>query len=393
MSGSAPTGDLLRARIATSALFLLFGTALGAWTARIPAIKQHLGLTDGTLSLGLLAFALGAIIGMQIAGRLVDRLGSSRVLIPVAFAEGVALITPAFAPGLAVLIACLLVFGTVHGLLNISMNANAVEIQRAWGKPIITSFHAVYSVGGFLGAAYGGLFAWADLSPQVTFLTLAALLTALAAVCSRFVVRAEPAPATPDTPQRTTGVLLLGVLAFCCLVGEGAAADWSSVYLRDGLGSTAGFAAAAYAAFAIAMTGGRLVGDRLAALLGQTQLVRTSAALAAVGLAAALAIGHPVAAVVGFGCLGAGLACIAPQVFAAAGNRNPARAGQAIARVAAMGYAGFLVGPVVIGAFAQLTSLRWALGVPVVLTVFVALAATALQPQSGRLWPISWHRA
>jgi MFS family permease len=374
-------------------MFLLFGTALGAWTARIPAIKRDLGLTDGSLSIALLMFAVGAIVGMQLAGRLVDRFGSSRVLVPAAYAEGVALILPAFAPNLPALAVSLLVFGTVHGLLNISMNANAVEIQRAWGKPIITSFHAVYSIGGFVGAAYGGLFAWADLSPRTTFVTLAALLTVLAATCSRFVLRSEPVSSTPDTPQRTSGVLLLGVLAFCCLVGEGAAADWSSVYLRDGLGSSAGFAAAAYASFAIAMTLGRLVGDRLAALLGQTHLVRASAALAAVGLAAALAIGDPVATVAGFGCLGAGLACIAPQVFAAAGNRNPARAGQAIARVAAMGYAGFLVGPIVIGAFAQLTSLRWALGVPVVLTVFVALAATALQPQSGRLWPMSWHRA
>jgi len=392
MLGSAPS-DLRRARIATSALFLLFGTALGAWTARIPAIKRDLGLTDGSLSLALLAFALGAIIGMQLAGRLVDRLGSARILGPAAFAEGIALITPAFAPNLPALIACLLVFGTVHGLLNISMNANAVEIQRAWGKPIITSFHAVYSVGGFVGAAYGGLFAWAGLSPRTTFLTLAALLTVVAAGCVPFVLRAPAPESTPDTPHQTSGVLLLGVLAFACLVGEGAAADWSSVYLRDDLGSSAGFAAAAYASFAIAMTGGRLVGDRLAALLGPTRLVRASAALAAVGLAAALAIGHPIAAVAGFGCLGAGLACIAPQVFAAAGNRNPARAGQAIARVAAMGYAGFLVGPVVIGAFAELTDLRWALGVPVVLTVFVAVAATALQPQSGRLWPMSWHRA
>jgi MFS family permease len=393
MVGNAPT-DLRRARLATSAIFLLFGAALGAWTARIPAIKHDLGLSDGGLSLALLAFAAGAIVGMQVAGRLVDRLGSSRILLPAAIAEGVALTTPAFAPNLAVLAACLFGFGAVHGVLNIAMNANAVEVQRSWGKPIITSFHAVYSVGGFLGAAFGGLFAAAELSARATFVSLAVLLIAVAAVAGPRVLRTPVVPAdTQDGPQQTSGVLLLGVLAFCCLVGEGAAADWSSVYLRDSLGSTAGFAAAAYASFAIAMTAGRLFGDRLAARFGQILLVRASAALAAAGLAVALIAGHPIAGVLGFGCLGAGLACIAPQVFSAAGNRNPARAGQAIARVAAMGYAGFLVGPVVIGAFAQLSSLRWALSVPVALTVFVALAATALQPQSGRLLPISWHRA
>lgn len=398
MLGNAPTSaestELWRARLATSAMFLLFGVALGAWTARIPAVKRDLDLTDGLLSVALLSFALGAIIGMQLAGRLVDRLGSARILLPAAAVEGVGLALPGFAPGLVALAAGLLLFGIVHGALNIAMNANAVEIQRAWGAPIITSFHAVYSVGGFLGAAVGGLFAAADLSARTTFLWVAAGTAALALAAGRWVLRTPPAPAEPTVEGgRPPGVLFLGVLAFCCLVGEGAAADWSTVYLRDDLGSSAGFAAAAYAAFAIAMMAGRLVGDRLAARFGQIQLVRASAALAAAGLAAALAVGHPIAGVLGFGCLGAGLACIAPQVFSAAGDRDPARAGQAIARVAAMGYAGFLVGPVVIGAAAEVTGLRWALTVPVVLTVFVALAATALRPGAGRTPAINPSRA
>jgi fucose permease len=174
-------------------------------------------------------------------------------------------------------------------------------------------------------------------------------------------------------------VFFLGVLVFCCLVGEGAAADWSAVYLRDTLGSTAGFAAAAYAAFAIMMTVGRLAGDRLAMALGPVRLVRVCGALAAVGLAVGLLIDHPVAGVVGFGCLGAGLSCIAPQVFSAAGNRDPARAGQAIARVASMGFLGFVVGPLVIGAAAEVVGLAWALLLPAVLAVFVAAAAPALR--------------
>ncbi|NUT32415.1 MAG: MFS transporter [Hamadaea sp.] len=385
--------ELWRARLATSAMFLLFGIALGAWTARIPAVKRDLDLTDGLLSVALLSFALGAIIGMQLAGRLVDRLGSARILLPAAAVEGVGLVLPGFAPGLLALAAGLLLFGIVHGALNIAMNANAVEVQRAWGRPIITSFHAVYSVGGFLGAAIGGLFAAGDVSARATFLWVAAGITVVALAAGRGVLRSAPVPVAPTVEGRPSGVVLLGVLAFCCLVGEGAAADWSTVYLRDDLGSSAGFAAAAYAAFAVAMTAGRLVGDRLAARFGHIQLVRASAALAAAGLAAALAVGHPIAGVLGFGCLGAGLACIAPQVFSAAGDRDPARAGQAIARVAAMGYAGFLVGPVVIGAAAEITGLRWALIVPVLLTVFVAVAATALRPSAPRTTAVSPSRA
>lgn len=380
---------LRRARVSTSLLFLLFGTALGAWTARIPTIKQDLSLSDGQLSIGLLVFAAGAITGMQAMGRVVDRWGSRRVTVPVAFAEGAALVLPALAGDLALLAAALFLFGTIHGGLNIAMNASAVEVERAWGSPIMSSFHAVYSVGGFLGAAIGGLFAYGDVAPDVTFLAVGALAAALAAwsVAWRAPRLGGPVAATPAAGAGAgpmSGVLFLGVLAYCCLVGEGAAADWSTVYLRESLGSSPGFAAAAYAAFSIGMTGGRLVGDRLATALGPVRLVRGCGLLAATGLGVALLIGHPVAGVVGFGCLGAGLSCIAPQVFSAAGNRNPARAGRALARVASMGYAGFLTGPVLIGGAAEVTSLPVALSIPVVLALFVAGTASALRPPTPR---------
>ncbi|MEU7820147.1 MFS transporter [Catellatospora sp. NPDC049133] len=380
---------LHRARVAVCLLFGLYGVILGTWTARIPAIKHGLRLTDGALSLGLLAFAAGAIIGMQAAGRLVDRHGTARLLLPVVLADGVLLVSPAFAPNLAVLAGCLLAFGTAHGLLNITMNTAAVEVQRAWQAPIMSSFHAVYSVGGFLGAAVGGLCAYAGLAATTTFLLVAAVVagTGLVAARWRLAPRAVPAAETGSGADGLPGVTFLGVLVFCCLVGEGAAADWSSVYLRDSLGSTAGFAAAAYAAFSIMMMAGRLVGDRLTARLGAVRLVRFSGLLAAAGLGIALLIGHPVAGVAGFGLLGAGLACIAPQVFSAAGSQDPARAGQAIARVASLGFLGFVVGPLVIGALAELVGLPAALAVPAVLALFVAAAATALRP--GAAAPIA----
>ncbi|WP_254549941.1 MFS transporter [Catellatospora tritici] len=377
-------GTLRRARIAVSLQFALYGTILGTWTARIPAIKQHLELTDGQLSVGLLAFAAGAIIGMQAAGRLVDRLGSARLLLPIVLADGLLLVSPALAGNLVVLVACLLAFGTAHGLLNIAMNAAAVQTQRAWQTPIMSSFHAVYSVGGFLGAAIGGLCAYAGLSATATFAAVTGLVAVTAVPTARWGLDAD-APQAQVRPDRTVaplpGVTLLGVLVFCCLVGEGAAADWSTVYLRDSLGSTPGFAAAAYAAFSIMMMAGRLVGDRLTRALGPVRLVRASGLLAAAGLGVALLIGHPVAAVAGFGCLGAGLACIAPQVFSAAGSQDPARAGQAIARVASLGFLGFVVGPIVIGAAAEVTGLPAALSVPAVLALFVAASAAALRPR------------
>src|SRR6266567_2998740 len=167
---------LRRGRMAVSVLFLLYGVILGSWTSRIPAVKQHLGLSDGQLSLALLAFAAGSIVGMQAVGRLVDRYGSRRVMLPAALVDGAVLLAPAFAPNLPLLALALFGFGAVHGTLNVAMNTNAIEVQRAWGQPIISSFHAVYSIGGFIGSAVGGLLARLGLGPAGTFGSVTALV-------------------------------------------------------------------------------------------------------------------------------------------------------------------------------------------------------------------------
>ncbi|GGQ13587.1 MFS transporter [Streptosporangium pseudovulgare] len=423
---------LTRARIAVYLLFTLAGIAIGTWTARIPSIKEGLDLSDGRLSLGLLGIAAGAITGMQVVGRLIDRHGSATVMIPMAFAQGVVLILPAHAPGLTALAATLFAFGLVHGTLDVAMNANAVEVEQAANRPLMSSFHAAFSIGGFLGATAGGLLAQAGLTPAATFTATAAVLTLMALWAARWALPrsaapsghpAGPAPAelpgtagpaartTPETTATTAAaaettpatateatpesgesatsakgtahsVLALGVLAICCMIGEGAAADWSSVYLRDSLGSSAGFAAAAYAAFSVMMTAGRLAGDRLTARFGAVALVRGCGALAATGLGAGLLAGNQVIAVLGFACFGAGLSCIIPQVFSAAGRRDPARAGQALARVASLGYAGFLAGPILIGGLAEVIGLPLALAVPALLAGFVALSAVFLRTPS-----------
>ena len=379
---------LRRGRVATSLLFLLFGTALGTWTSRIPAVKARLGLSDGSLSIALLAFALGAIVGMVVLGRLVDRFSSTSVMVPMALGEGVLLVPAAYAPSLVTLAVALFVFGAVHGTLNIAMNANAIEVQRAWRRPIMSSFHAVYSIGGFLGSAVGGLFARGNLGAGVTFLAVGGLVVVLAVWAAWWALPGAPMvptqPEPTDIPAPRTSrhdLLFLGVLAMCALVGEGTAADWSAVYTHENLHAAAGFAAAPFAAFSIMMTVGRLLGDRLAAALGPVLLVRCCGVLASVGVTAALLINQPFAAVLGFGCLGAGMSCIAPQVYSAAGNRDPARAGRALSQVVSLGYAGFVIGPILIGGASTVVGLPTALAIPALLVLFVAAAASALRPR------------
>ncbi|MEV6305424.1 MFS transporter [Actinoplanes sp. NPDC051861] len=377
-----------RGRVATSLAFLLFGTALGTWTARIPAIKERLGLSDGRLTFALLAFAAGCILGMALLGRLTDRYGSSRVLVPAALLEGLLLIAPGYSPTLVILSLALFAFGAVHGTLNIAMNANAIEVQRALGRPIMSSFHAIYSIGGFLGAITGSVFAHLGIGAGPTFLVVGAAVLALAAWSAWWVLPGAPVP-DDDAPEaeaparRSLLLVFLGVLVLCTLVGEGAAADWSAVYLRDDLGTSAGFAAYGYAAFAIMMTAGRIFGDRLVVALGPVRLVRWSGLLAAAGLGVSLALDHPWAGVVGFGLLGAGLSGIAPQVFSAAGNQDPKRSGRALSTVVSIGYVGFLLGPVLIGAAATVVGLPAALWIPVLLAVFVAASAGAMRSRAG----------
>ncbi|MER5183084.1 MFS transporter [Streptomyces sp. NPDC002896] len=386
-------GVLRRARIATSLLFLLFGTALGAWTSRIPGVKSHLGLSDGLLSLALLAFAVGAITGMAGLGRLVDRYGSTGVMVPTALLEGLLLMPTAYAPTLATLVLALFLFGLAHGTLNIAMNANALVLQRVWGRPIMSSFHAVYSIGGFLGAAAGGLCARADVSVGTTFVSVGGIVVLMALWAARWALPAAMMPAVERETSagapakrvtRSFDLWFLGILAMCALVGEGTAADWSAVYLHESLGSTPGFAAGAFAAFSVAMTVGRLLGDRLAARFGPVNLVRFCGVLASVGMATALLIGRPVAGIIGFACLGAGMSCIAPQVYSAAGQRDPAHAGAALSLVVSLGYVGFLVGPIVIGSVSTFTGLPAALGIPALLVLVVALSASALRPPGHR---------
>lgn len=388
----AQRNTLRRARIAASTYFFLVGAITATWTARIPAVKDHLKLGDGTLSIALLAVAAGAVLAMRVAGSLVDRLGAVRVVCPAGVLLCVSLVGPALSGDLATLCGTLFVFGAAHGLVDVAMNVNATHLQHAVRRPIMTSIHAAFSIGGLCGAVLGGLTAHAGISPTMTFAALAVPSAALMLANSRRLLpdpehEATPessSPADPAPATRWSGrVALLGALALFCLLGEGAMADWSAVYLNDDLGTSHSVAAYGYAAFSIAMAVGRLVGDRLTARLGPAYLVRVCGLLAGCGLAAGLLTGRTWAAIAGFGLFGLGLSAIVPTIFTAVANRGP-HTGRDLARVSSLGYLGFLVGPAAIGAVAHLTGLRTALALPAVLAVLIAFAAPVLHTSPRR---------
>jgi fucose permease len=373
--------------------------------ARVPAAKSQVHLSDGTLGVALLAVPVGLVLGAALAERLVDRAGS-RVLCRICgVGSCVALVTPGLAHTLPELMAGLFVIGVVGGTLDVAQNAQGVRVEAAYARPVMTSMHAFYSLGAILGSLAGGGLAWVGVA---LFPSLAAVGVAGALIdgtAGRWLLPGKPSPGTsevslgesspvpsatplkedsPDARRRVRRlVLALAVLGVCGLVGEGAAGDWSAVYLKDNLGTSAGLAALGFSAFSVTMTLGRGVGDRLIRRFGVVSVIRAGGLIATAGLALALATPVAAVAIAGFTAFGAGLSIVVPQVFAAGGRADPFRPGSGLAKVVGLGYAGMAAGPAIIGLVANNIGLHLALLIPLALAAWIAVAAPALRaPQA-----------
>lgn len=358
---AAPDGgaDLRAAARVIALVFFANGALLGAWGSRIPAIREDLDLSEGQLGIALAALAVGALIAMPLAGAWAARDGSRRPTRTLLAFFCVAPFLAASAPSLAVLMLGGLILGISNGGLDVSMNTQATTIEQRRGTLLLGRVHAGFSAGGMVGAATGALAAHADLAPEIHLGVLGLVLAAIALPASRVLVAddAHPRAADGSGPKfvRPSGVLLvLGVVAFCSYLSEGAALDWSAVYVEDSLSGSSSVAALAYASFSALMLLGRLASDKLVATFGPTTLMRGGGTLAGAGLAVAVLIGEPWAALIGFATLGAGLSVIVPLVFRAAAG---AGGGPTLAVATTMGYAGLLAGPPIIGAIAEVASL------------------------------------
>lgn len=363
-----------RARVAVLVTFAVHGVVFASWTPRIPTIKAELGLGDAQLGLALLGPALGSLLAMVAAGVLSARYGSRVVtrVSTVAYCLSPGLV--GLADSLPALFGALAVWGAGLGALDVAMNVQAVEVEHYYPRPIMSSFHGLWSVGALGGAGLGALLAAQDVDVTLSLAATGLAGLAVAAVAMPALLPA-PGVAGPVLARPSRRLAGLGVIAFAALLCEGAAADWGAVYLRDVLTTSAGAAGAAYGAFALTMAAGRLTGDRVVARFGAGRTVRVAAGLAAGVFGAALLVGRPWAAVVGFAALGLGLACIVPVVFTAAGRVGDTGAGPALAAVSTCGYFGFLVGAPLIGGVSEVVSLPVALGLVAVLTAAIAVVA------------------
>lgn len=374
------TSALRKARLAVAVVFLVNGTTFATWAARVPAVRDHLNLSPGALGVALLGLTAGAVVALPMSGALVARYGGRRMTRVGLLVYCLTLPLIALAPTLALLAIALAGFGAGNSILDVAMNAQGVEIEQSYKRPILASFHALWSFGGLAGAVLGAGAAAINMSAQLHFAIASGLLLTFGLLASGWLLPAvHDRSAGPAFARPTRKLAVFGAIAFCSLLTEGVVNDWSAIYLRDVTGASSGLAAAGYATFSLTMAGVRLVTDRLVARIGPGPFVRGAAVVAATGLGLALLITVPVVAVIGFGLLGAGLAGVVPVVIGVAGGRGPAAtSGSNIAAVSTIGYLGFLTGPVLIGTLADLFTLRVALLTVVVLAGLMTVLASRL---------------
>jgi MFS family permease len=398
-------------RIAVTAVFVVHGLLFASWTAHIPDVKAHLGLTDGTLGFALLGAPVGSVLAMIAASWLLPRVGS-RVVVRVALV-GYCAAGPlvGLTGSLTALFAALFAWGAFQGTLDVAMNTQAIAVERTGGRILMSGLHGSWSIGAFAGAGIGALAvaAGVTLSLQLLVMGTIALLVAGLLTARMLPAAAEHAGGNSDTnsPERagpddragpvkraggaasrwSGGMLMLGAIAFASMLCEGAIADWGAVYLSGPLHASGVIPGLGYTAFSLAMVTVRLSGNRLLTRFRTDRLLPALAAVATLGFAAALVIASPPAALIGFCCLGIGLASVVPAVFSAAGRIPGLSAGTAVATASACGWAGFVCGPPLIGRLASWASLPVALGLLPLLTAFVVagtLSSRALRDRRPR---------
>jgi hypothetical protein len=368
-------------RLATLSVFLANGLGIGSWAAAIPRVKADLALSDAGLSAALLAFAAGGIVAMPLTGLLAHRLRSGPASIVGGFAFAAAIAALGFARSLEMLAATAFLAGMTSGVMDVAMNANASDVERRSGRPLMSSFHAAFSLGGAAGAVLGG---WlGERGTAFGLLGPALLSSLLVAIAVPVLMREGQGFSGSGFVAPSRRLLPLAALSFVVMATEGAVGDWSGTYLARS-GVAAGATAAAYAAFSLLMITGRLVGDGIVGAAGPRATIGLGALLAAAGLAISAAWPGLAGGVIGFALVGAGLANVVPVLFSVAGRTGSSPA-VGVAAAATSGYAGLLIGPVLIGAAASAVGLRSTIvmlaGVALVAAMFASSKAGGLRGQ------------
>jgi MFS family permease len=384
-------------RLAVIAVFFVHGFLFASWTAHIPQLQHHLGLSDGRLGIALLGAPIGSVVAMVVAARLLPRVGS-QLMVRMALV-GYCVTGPfiGLTGSLGSFFVAFVLWGFFQGTLDVSMNTQAIAVERFSGRVLMPGFHGSWSTGALVGAVTGAAAVGLgfSLSEQLLALAIPCLLvvgwlTTSLIADPRTGSDPEPSKGGPDGRRGVLqgAVLVLGGIAFADMLCEGAAADWAAVYLHNSLHAVPWVAGLAYAAYALAMLSVRLSGNRIFTRFAAHRVLPLFAVIASLGFAAGLVIARPASMLVGFALLGAGLGGVVPIVLSAAGAVSNVDTGRAVAAVAGCGWAGYVVGPVVIGEMASTTTLQIALFLIPLLAGIVAVATGMAKPLRRSARPV-----
>lgn len=357
-------------------LFAVNGLLLSTWFVRIPLIQSGLGLSDGRLGVVIAANMTGVLVALPLAGGAIARFGSRTIIVVGSIVAVGAIPLIPHAPSAVALTACLLVFGVANTGVDMGMNAQAIGVERTYGRSLMVGFHAWWSIGSLLGAGIGSMTLRAEISSEVHFAGVALLALAMTIGAIPWLRVRDRVAVSSGTNRRVLalprGALLpIAIVGFGGALGESLGNDWSGVFLRDAVGAPTAQLGYAYVSLTIAMTAIRLIGDRITDRLGAPRTVTAGAWLAAIGLALVAAVPVLPAALVGFFLVGLGVGASIPLCFAA-GGRIATTPGEGVAAVASLTYVAFLVGPPVIGWLNDVADIRWSMALG---AVAVALAA------------------
>lgn len=369
-------------RVAVSSFFLLNGFCFASWAARISWFQEHFRLSNGELGSLLLCLPVGSLLILPLAGWMSARFGSRLSSVMGAVMYCICLVWIGFAPQVIWLGIALVMMGASGNLLNIAENTQGILVEGLYGKPILSSFHGMFSIGGMLGAAFSGLMALWYVPPSLHFLGVGSVFLLIPLLQASWLFKSDYGAAT-DQPlfvMPDKGILKLGVIAFCVMMGEGAMADWSSVYIRQNIPLHLSLATAGYTSFSLAMALGRFTGDWVNSRLGSVRLLYLSGILAAAGILISVIFPDIWVVIAGFALVGAGFSTVVPLAYSSAGRSVTMPPSMALAAVTTVGFLGFLAGPPLIGFTAQLISLRAALLILVVLAAMISLFSKSADP-------------
>ena len=373
-----------RARIAITVAFIVNGSMAGTFYSRIADIKKDLDISNSALGLALLVVSIGVLCGLAFSGKQSAKFGSAPITLYGTYALGTSILLMGVANNYLTLCLAFLVIGACLSTQDVAMNSHAIVLEHESGNRYMSTFHAMFSLGALGGGVIGGWFSQNDI-PLMKHVAFIAMLTYL----SNFAVRNWFLSADLDKHavegkkkiKRPKLFFIVGLLGLCGTIGEGSAGDWGAILSRDTFNATPFVSTLPFICFSATMVIGRLFGDRLASKYGPMKLIVGGGLIAGIGLGSGLLVGGMGGVIVGWLAAGIGLSTVIPMLFSQAGEIAKSRfegqfaPSEGVAMVSGIAYFGFLVGPPTLGFLGDAIGLRWAMLVPAVLALVMALGS------------------